>query len=296
MPKRKRLFRLLLILLAVFAVAIGIAWKLSWRWPPHFMEYGSIELAAPIMTSDEYDRVIATHPRPFIVELAVESTGGSMLLYGISHTMDPADPQIADLRRRWEDFEPTIAFVEGRPGAPLAALWDPVEQFGEAGLVYSLARRQSVPLYSWELPLEMEVAHVLGNHPAEQAALFYVLRPYFSSNRHGRPADPEEFVEEYRSKRTRIAGLENTLTSIADIDAIWQRDFAGRPDWRDTSDAYGLPGYLHEVWKTSNAKRDEHFARVIIHNVRLGERVFAVAGLSHAVKLEPALRATLKAQ
>jgi hypothetical protein len=133
----------------------------------------------------------------------------------------------------------------------------------------------------------------LLSHPAEQVALFYILRPYFNNRRHGRPANPEEFVEEYRNKRTRIAGLENTLASIADIDAVWQRDFAERPDWRDTSDADGLPGYLHEVWKTSNATRDEHFARVIIHFARSGERVFAVAGLSHAVKLEPALRAAL---
>jgi hypothetical protein len=278
----------------VALIAVAIAWKLSWRSPPHFLDYGSIELAAPIMTSDEYDRVIATHARPYIVELTVEPEGdGHVLLYGAGHTMDPADPQIADLRRRWEDFEPTVALVEGRPGAPLAALWDPVEQFGEAGLVYSLARQHSVPLYSWELPLATEVEHALAHHAARRVALFYVLRPYFSNYRHGKPDDPDAFVEEYRRKRTRIAGLDGTLESVADIDAVWKRDFADKPDWRETSDAYGLPGYLHEVWKTSNAVRDEHFARVIIHHVRAGERVFAVAGLSHAVKLEPALRATL---
>jgi hypothetical protein len=292
--KRKRLVRVLFMGLLMAVLALGVAWQLSWRSPPHFTEYGAIELAAPIMTADEYDRVINTHPRPYIVELS--SVGGSVMLYGASHTQDPADPQIADLRGRWEAFEPTIALVEGRPGAPLAALWDPVEQFGEAGLVYELARRNSAPLYSWELPMEAEVAHVLGSHPAEQVALFYVLRPYFSNVRHGKPDDPEEYVEEFRRKRTRIAGLENTLTSVADIDSIWQRDFADLPDWRDTSDAYGLPGYLHEVWKTSNARRDEHFARVIVHFVRAGERVFAVAGSSHAVKLDPALRATLTSE
>jgi hypothetical protein len=58
----------------------------------------------------------------------------------------------------------------------------------------------------------------------------------------------------------------------------------------------GLPGYLHEVWTTSNAARDEHFARVIIDLVRKNERVFAVCGSSHAVKLEPALRAALNAE
>jgi hypothetical protein len=43
----------------------------------------------------------------------------------------------------------------------------------------------------------------------------------------------------------------------------------------------------------ANRARDEHFARVVIDLVRKGERVFAVCGSSHAVKLEPALREAL---
>jgi hypothetical protein len=57
----------------------------------------------------------------------------------------------------------------------------------------------------------------------------------------------------------------------------------------------GLARYLHDVWKTSNAARDEHFARVIIDLVRKNGRVFAVCGSSHAVKLDTALRAALAA-
>jgi hypothetical protein len=80
---------------------------------------------------------------------------------------------------------------------------------------------------------------------------------------------------------------------MAAIDMIWARDFAGLPDWRETSDAHGLPGYLDELSARSNALRDEHLAAVIVDLVRRGERVFAVAGSSHAVKLDAALRAAL---
>jgi hypothetical protein len=74
--KRKLLVRTLFGAVNLAAIAMAVAGKLSWRSPPHFLDYGSIELAAPIMTSDEYDRVIATHPRPYIVELTAVSPGG----------------------------------------------------------------------------------------------------------------------------------------------------------------------------------------------------------------------------
>jgi hypothetical protein len=137
---------------------------------------------------------------------------------------------------------------------------------------------------------------MLDSFPAERVALFYVLRPYFGELRFGRPADLEGYVEEYRRKRTRYPGLEGTLHSVAAIDSLWARDFAGLPTWRETSDEYGLPGYLQDLAARSNALRDEHLAAVLLDLVRGGHRVFAVAGSSHAVKLDRALRAALESE
>jgi hypothetical protein len=52
-----------------------------------------------------------------------------------------------------------------------------------------------------------------------------------------------------------------------------------------------LPDFLGAM--DANQARDEHFAHVVVDLVRQGERVFAVCSSSHAVKLEPAFRATL---
>lgn len=43
----------------------------------------------------------------------------------------------------------------------------------------------------------------------------------------------------------------------------------------------------------ANIIRDRHFFAILLDLVKKGERVFAVAGSSHAVKLEPALNAAL---
>lgn len=81
------------------------------------------------------------------------------------------------------------------------------------------------------------------------------------------------------------------MGDVTAVNQAWQNHFPNGPDWRDVSDEYGLPGFLGQI--DGNLARDEHFVRVIIDLVEKGERVFAVAGSSHAVKLEAALQATL---
>jgi hypothetical protein len=239
----------------------------------------------------EYDTVSQTHARPYVVR--VKTPPGGLVLFGAAHTRDPSDPELALLAHEWDAFSPTVALVEGRLGFLFPYLMDPVEEYGEMGAAAARARASDLPIYSWEPRREWEVRQMLDSFPAPRVALYYVLRPYFSQLRFGRPDDPEAFVDEYRRKRTRYPGLEGTLTTMAAIDSLWARDFAGQPDWRETSDEYGLPGYLADLFARSNALRDEHLAAVLLDLVRRGERVFAVAGSSHAVKLDAALHAAL---
>jgi hypothetical protein len=244
------------------------------------------------MTEAGYDAVIETHARPYILD--IPSGGGELLIYGAEHTRDPSDPQIQDIRERWAEFHPSVALVEGRMGFLPPFGVDPVERFGESGAVYALARAAQVPLYTWELPLEREISAGLELQSRERVALFFVLRPYFGQVRFGRPSDPESSVESSRKKRTRWPGLEDSLADVAAIDALWKQDFPALPDWRDTSDRERLPGYLGDIAARLNARRDEHFARTLIDLVGRGQRVFAVAGSSHPVRLEPALRGALR--
>ena len=286
----RNLPKLLLYTVAGLGAALGALWLIAWRSPP-FYDPPKVRLPVAILTMAQYDSVSHCHPRPYVVRAA--SASGAAVLFGASHTRDPADAQLGLLKQEWRTFRPTVALVEGRLGFLMPGVSDPVKAFGEMGAVASLAKDDDVRLYSWEPRREVEIARMLESFPAERVALFYVLRPYFSQFRFGRPDDPGGFVEEYRRKRTAYPGLEGTLPSVAAIDTLWARDFAGLPGWRETSDEYGLPGYLAELSARSNALRDEHLAGIIVDLARRGERVFAIAGSSHAVKLDAALRAAL---
>ena len=281
------------IIFIAFALLLAFASTLFWRSPDYYTDYETIDLVAPILTSEEYGALIDTHPRPYIVEIETQN-GGSVLLYGSEHTQNPDDPQIADIQQRWESYQPTVALVESRLGFFVQGFQNPIEEYGEMGWAFFLARKEKVQTYTWEVPREGEIQYVLEKYPKEQVSLFYILRPYFSNLRYGVPDDPDTVAANYIRERSDYPGIENTIFSVEEIDAIWQRDFPDEADWRNTSDQFGLPGYLGEIASRSGEARDEHFVRVIIDLVQKGERVFAIAGSSHAVKLEPALRAVFQ--
>lgn len=278
----------------LIGLGILIWWGFNniWRSPAYYPKnVNDIQLSAPVLSSEEYNLVIETHERPYIVQISNES--GAVLLYGAEHTRDPLDPQISDIESKWKDFSPSVAFVEGRLDFLMEGFMNPVSELGEGGWVNKLARDNGVPSFTWELKREDEVALMLQSLTKEQVALYYFLRPYVSSLRFGKPENPDEALQRYIDERVDILGLGDTIKTVKEVDVIWQRDFRGLPDWRDTSDQYGWPGYLNQVAEQANTIRNEHLARLIVYLVQRGERVFVVAGSAHAVSLHNTLQTTL---
>jgi hypothetical protein len=278
--------RIAVILCVAFAFLIIWGCTFAWRRLPYYTDYGMIDLTVPVMTEAGYDSVFETHARPYVYEIDFDS--GAVLIYGAEHTKDPADSQIADIETRWKQFRPTVALCESRLGILFPGIMNPVREMGEAGWTHHLARRDGVPTFSWE-PTPAVLMEQMFRLPysKEQIALRLKLGPYFSNRRYGKPANPESYVEDFLDTPDRWPGLETTLTNAAEIDECWKKHFPNGPDWREVSDEHDLPGFLNSI--STNPARDEHFARVVIDLVKRGERVFAVAGSSHVVKLEPAL-------
>lgn len=236
---------------------------------------------------DVYGKLSETHQRPYVYEHRVPS-GGALLMYGAEHTRDPENPQVEDIRTRWSAFKPTVALVEGRLGFWMRPFVNPVKTYGESGWVAFLARQNQVPVYSWE-PLPDSVNKALLNRYApEQLALSRILNPYFSNLRYGKPASPEAYVEDVLDRAAEF-GVQDKFKSSADVDRYWRLYFPQGPDWREVSDQWGLPGYLGEISDTRNWVRNSHLTCIVLELVRRGERVFVVAGSSHAVCVEPAV-------
>jgi len=257
---------------------------IAWRRVPEYAPAQASPDAGLVLSGSAYS---TDHPTPYVYEVPRHS--GAVLIYGAAHIKDPAHPQAEDIRGKWEAFAPTVALVESRLGVMFPMLMDPVRTFGEPGLVHALARRAGVPTYTWEPPVGVVVRSALDQGMTrEQAGLRFVLMPYFSNLRHGRPGNPEAFVRDTFRDRMRWPGIEGVFADLDAMQAAWDREFPEGPDWRDVSDEYGLPGGLGAA--DLNLPRDLHMLAIIDEMTAQGERVFVVCGSSHAVKVEPALR------
>jgi len=277
----KKAGKIALIVFTVLAMMILWGYLNIWRSPKYFLETNICDHSDLILPSAGYGALAASHARPFIIR------EDSVLVYGSEHSKDPDDPQNETIEDAFNTFSPTVVVVEGRLGFLIPYCMDPITKFGEMGKAAQLARRRNLPVYSWDAPKSEQLTELLETFDPEQLALKEILNPYFSNLRFGKPDSPERYVEASLDRAAWV-GVQDQITSVSDIDRIWQRDFPLEDDWRDTNDQWELPGYLSEIAEASNDIRNQHLLCVIKTLVSQGERVFVICGSSHAVCLQNA--------
>lgn len=277
--RRVLLWAVVSLLVAASTLAL-LTFTYFWRSPAYYPQPPATSLAeARIIPRSQYSE---EHRRPYTYR------HGNVVVFGAEHKPASVDRQLRQIDEMWRELRPTVALVEGRLGFLAPGFMDPVEHYGESGHVYALAKKDDVQAYTWEQPLDEHIAYLARVHAKDRVALFMVLRPYFSKLRFGKPESPEAFVEEFLGRADHPA-IRGEINSVADIDRIWQRDFAGGKDWRDVSDETVLPGYLERLTEDSNDQRNRYLVRLVSHLSAQGERVFVICGSSHAVVIEPAL-------
>lgn len=287
----KKIIKGSLLFLAVYVISVAFFFyfKIIWMSPSPYQSSEYRSLSTAIMTLDEYDSIIDTHKRPYIYSIKSNS-GGEAVIVGVDHIKTPNHPQLDSLKKTWIKTTPSVALVEGRLGFLFTLIQNPVEEYGESGLTVSLAKRDGAKLYSWEPSREDEIAILLKDYPAEQLAMFYTFRPYFSNIRYGVPENPEETLQKYLEERTSLPGIQGIYTSWEELDQIWSSEFP-TIDWRTHSDQFGWPkGYLSDIAEVSNMARDLHLIQIILDLVSRGETVFITMGVSHAPRIEATLK------
>jgi len=224
----------------------------------------------------QYGELSDNHSRPFVIQKK------NILIFGAKHTKDSKNKQLKILDSLFYEFKPTIVLVEGRLGFLIPYIMNPVKNFGEMGKAAALAHKENIPIFSWEIP-KNELINVLNQKfRSEQIALKEILTPYFSNLRFGKPESPENYVQQYLN-RAEWFGLQDKINSVNYIDSIWEKDFPNEKDWRDTSDQWGLPGYLSEIADEANFIRNQNLVCSINTLLNQGESVFVVCGSSHAI-------------
>ncbi len=279
--------RIALILLAILLIASVLGWRYRWYTLESVPGVTMAPLPVPVLSYADLNEL--GNERKTI---RLERGAGALLYIGTHHTRDPDDPQVKEIVRLWDEFQPTVALAESRLGFYVGGLRKGVGMFGEAGAVFALARAAGVPVYTLEAPLEMEMRAVLSTWRADRVAMFYVLRG--AVNR-GSPDAREREAANLIRKRTRWPGLEGSLSDVAALDSLYRAELPHLPDWRTADGTVVWPGrttsYLNEIATGVNRFRDEYMLNLFRDQLDEGKRIFAVVGTSHVIMQEPALRA-----
>lgn len=286
----RKVFRGLLIFIVsyLFIAWVLFAYHVIWISPSYFDVDGYAGLEVPIMTMEEYHLIIHKHRRPYYY--VIKTSKGTAHIMGVNHTNDPTHPHLDSLKLKWELAKPTVALVESRLGFLFRWTQDPIEKYGERGLTADLAKQNGCDLYTWEPDRETEVEYLLSKYPAKQLALFYVLRPYFSFSVNYREQQSVALLNKLIKERTDYTGLRRQIQSAQDISKMMEIDYPSF-NWRQHQIHDGWPkGYLFDIWNDSNLFRDRHMIQCIVELVAMGETVFVTMGVSHAPRIERALK------
>ncbi len=255
---------------------------------------GSAEASAPtrrILSFAEYAAV--RHPTPHVVD--VGSRESRLLVFGVRHSSDPADAMFAQLDTAFVQLAPCFALHEGTPPQAGRDREVAIRRHGEAGLMCYLAADAGIGTASMDIPLGAEAQLLRSEVGVGDALVFLVVRQLASFNRKTARMDFDGYFRDFFA--VIAPGLELAAIDWPLVEREHRRLLA-RPlaapqvtavETDPMRDA--LP--TQRIARLSNRRRDEHMLQCLLDAVATHARVFATVGVTHAVMLEPALRAAI---
>jgi hypothetical protein len=244
-----------------------------------------------ILSFAEYAAI--RHPTPYLVE--VECGGSHLSLLGGLHSTDPADPIFGQIEAAFSRLSPTFALHEGTPPAVEPDREIAIRRHGEAGLVRHLAACAGIATASMDIPLAEEAGLLRRKIGQGPALVFLVVRQLASFNRKTARMDYGAYFREFFdtiAPELHLAAIEWPLIEAEHLRLLGRRLVAAEVTGLETNPMCDdLPTQRIARW--SNRRRDEYMLGRLIEAVREQRRVFATVGVTHAVMLEPALRAGL---
>ena len=242
-----------------------------------------------ILTFAQYAAI--RHATPYVVD--VRRDGRRLVLFGGAHSSDPTLPMFGAIEATFGRLAPDFALHEGTPPHPEPDREIAIRRHGEAGLVTHLAARAGVATASMDIPLAEEarlLRHELG--PGD-ALVFLVVRQLASFNRKTARMDFDGYFGEFFeliAPGLELAAIDWPLIEREHLRAVGHPLAARRVTAHETNPMREeLP--TQRIARRSNRLRDEHMLRRLLEALAAHRRVLAVVGVTHAVMLEPALRA-----
>ncbi len=247
-----------------------------------------------ILTFAEYSTL--RHESPYLVSL--KRGQRRLLLFGVRHSSEPSDPMFDQIERAFAAVSPQFAMHEGtRPAIePLREI--AIRRHGEAGLIRHLAAKAGIETDSMDIPLPDEAERLRSEYSQREALVFLVVRQLASFNRKTARMDFDAYFEEFFELIAPPLGFETLdWRSIrkAHLEVLGRPLVAPDVDGEETDPTRDAT-LTQRIASRSNRLRDIHMLERLLEAWRTYDRVLATIGVTHAVMLEPALRAAAAAR
>jgi len=222
---------------------------------------------------------------PFYLEL--KTPRGQLLYCGIFHTNSPDDPQIQQILKYWEEFQPTLAFCEGRKWPAAATFRESIQLYGEQGLISFLAARRGIRLKCLDLGLPRQAIFLSHYFFPGHIKIYFVLREAVIMRRLGRENEGEIFYEKLLNDLSRVKGFDVHPLNLLELEKMIGFIFPELKNWRLIPSFYFYNEqkgkFLVQIHRYLTKFRNRHMVQALIAELKKGERVFAICGRSHVV-------------
>ena len=246
------------------------------------------------MSWEEY--AAREHVVPYVIDITHHS-GGRLVYVGSRHLNDPEHLELKLIETLWGQVVPELALNEGGDPPSLDDREAAIRKFGEPGLVRHLAKRDGVPVRSFDPSWAEEVAELGSSFDCESLRLFYAFRQASHHNRN-RVEPIEDLMKRVFAMLDSIPELRCGPRTLDGLRAEYAERFPGRdglesiaPEWFDP---VRHDHWLNEIARASSELRDRYIIEELTRPVLEGKRVFAVAGASHVVMQEELIRSLLQ--
>jgi hypothetical protein len=223
----------------------------------------------------------------------------SLLFLGTRHTFDAKDPQVADIKRLFFKFRPTLVLIEGGDWDVAANEEAAVRAGGEMSFARYLSSTLGVKAVSLEPNFDEEIAAMLQSHKAVDVKLYYALRMISQFRRQQAAISLVEQMNQLLSVHAPrgLPKLDVSPRNVDELDALLKKRFPNLSNWENVDpwtdgrfpvEADGV-ALLDAVAKSSATYRNRHMATLIKAHSSKGNRVLVITGVSHLAALMPLL-------
>jgi len=231
-----------------------------------------------------------------------------LTMFGSRHITDSADPLYGKIHAAFAAMQPDLVFVEGmretleRDFKVGRLTPEETKEIHENLYTATLAKDRGIDVESPEPRHSDEIAHLLEQGFEKRDIAAHTIYRQVNQFRRSHPsaslAACREYLIPYLERFRGDSGWGEEELLAIEQEMLAELDFADLDTYGRLVDPIPWEGKpwspINEVSGASSAYRDQHILERIAEAMKTHKRLFVVYGASHAVSLEPALRALMK--